>query len=102
VSRMASLQDGGQLLGLDLAGQHHGRTSLAPPPSRRLVGVEVVIDRPPADAVPAKLVSGKAGVVVDQRCQAGLAGLEGGDPHHGRDPPGRNALVCGWLSSMRN
>ncbi|MDP9071232.1 MAG: hypothetical protein M3N68_08085 [Actinomycetota bacterium] len=43
---MAAIQQGGQLVGLDLSGQLHGGTAVAPPPSRRLVGVEVVVTGP--------------------------------------------------------
>lgn len=73
---MPGMEQSGQLLGTDVTGQAQGATPLATPPPRRLVGVEVVVDRASVGAVPAQLVGGQPGVVVDQPLQAVLAGLE--------------------------
>jgi hypothetical protein len=91
-----------ELLGLDLGAQTQGGTAVSPPAARRLGRIEVVVDGTTADGVPAGVVGGQAAVVGQQAVEAGAGRLEGGGPHHGRPPPGRNALVCAWWGSMQN
>jgi len=97
---VASGEKGFELLSLDLAVQAEGGTAVSPPPAGRLGRVEVVVDRPPTDTVPAGLVVGQPGVVGQHASQAGGGRLERRRPHHGRVPAGRSALVCSWCWSM--
>ncbi len=83
-----------QLLCPHLGAEPEGGAAVSPPAAGWLRRVEVVVDRPPPGAVPAGLIVGQAGVVGQKTSDVGGGRLEGGGPHHGRRPAGRNALVC--------
>jgi hypothetical protein len=88
-----------QLLGRDVAGEAERPCPGTPPPSRRLVRVEVVVDRTTARTTATLPILGQAGVVAEQLPEPVVRGLQRRAPHH-RDVPARpNALVCALTTS---
>ncbi len=92
--RVEAVEQRPQLLARDLAVEAERPCPRTPPPSRRLVGVEVVVDRPTARTTGTLPVLGEARVVVEQLPESVVRRLQRLAPHH-RDVPARpNALVC--------
>ena len=92
--RVAALEQRPQIDSGDVAAEADGVESMAEPPARRLVRIEVVVDRPPPGTVHAGLVVGEAGVVGEQPVEPIGRRLERRHPHHRSALPGRNAPVC--------
>lgn len=98
---MSALQHPPQLVALDLTAEPDCMTTVSPPSSRRLVRVEVVVDRAPTKTVPGALILGQARVVVDDVRDARSSRIQRRYPEHEGHPGGANALVCSRWGSMR-
>ena len=108
VLRMPALQQRSQIDASDLARQPQRVKTSAPPPAGWLVGVEVIVDRPPEPSVRPGPVLDQPGVVVEQLADAAGRHLQRLAPHHRHHPArgrangraGRNAPVCAVEVSM--
>lgn len=65
-----------------------------PPPARRLISIDVVVDRSPAGAVSCQLIPSEALVVADQRPNPARTHLQPCHAHRHRAPARANAIVC--------
>jgi len=99
---VATLEQGSQIIAGHLTRQADSAEPPAPPPARRFIRVEVIVDRATGCTGRVGPVIGQTGVVSQQATEASARRLQRRTPHHRIHPEagragGRaraNALVC--------